>query len=150
MEREITVTLTTMCMICDGDRVLVQDRVKPDWSGLAFPGGHVEKGESFTDSVIREVREETGLMIEHPVLCGVQQWEHENGSRYITFFFKTSSFSGEIISSEEGKIFWIDRKDLSAQKTAREFSHILQIFERDDLSEFYLKEHQGMWERVFF
>lgn len=150
MAREISVTLTTMCMICDGDRVLVQDRTKPDWSGIAFPGGHVEKGESFTESVIREIREETGLTIEHPVLCGIQQWEHEDGARYITLFFRTDHFSGNIISSAEGKVFWLEKKNLFQHRTAREFDHILRIFESNDLSEFYLKEEQGEWKRDLY
>lgn len=43
------VKLMNMCMIVDADgRVLVQDRKKKDWDGLAFPGGKVEPGESLT------------------------------------------------------------------------------------------------------
>ncbi len=56
-----------MCMVYDdAGNVLVQDKVDKKWSGLTFPGGHIEKGESFVDSVIREVFEETGLTIEKP------------------------------------------------------------------------------------
>lgn len=55
MSREVQVELTNMCMVCDGDKVLVQNRVKPGWPGITFPGGHVEPGESVTASVIREV-----------------------------------------------------------------------------------------------
>lgn len=66
MSRTETVTLTNMCMIYDGDKVLVQQKVDDDYSGITFPGGHVEKGESFTDAVIREVFEETGLTISSP------------------------------------------------------------------------------------
>ena len=41
-----TVIFANMCMICDGlGNVLVQDRVDPKWSGITFPGGHVESGE---------------------------------------------------------------------------------------------------------
>ena len=48
--------LTNMCMIYDGaGRVVVQDKVGKSWGGITFPGGHVEKDESFVDSVIREV-----------------------------------------------------------------------------------------------
>ncbi len=63
--RAEVVTLTNMCMIYDDKgNVLVQDKVDETWGGLTFPGGHIEKGESFVDSVIREVYEETGLTIE--------------------------------------------------------------------------------------
>ena len=49
------VTFTNMCMIeNEKGEVLMQNRVL-SWKGFAFPGGHVEKGESFTDAVIREV-----------------------------------------------------------------------------------------------
>ena len=42
------VTLTNMCMVYDDNgNVLVQDKVDSDWGGLTFPGGHIEKGESF-------------------------------------------------------------------------------------------------------
>ena len=66
MSRTEPVTLTNMCMVYDGDKVLVQQKVDDDYTGITFPGGHVEKGESFTDAVIREVFEETGLTISAP------------------------------------------------------------------------------------
>ena len=62
MGRKETVELTNMCMVEDGKgNVLVQNRLGPNWSGIVYPGGHVEAGESITASVIREIREETGL-----------------------------------------------------------------------------------------
>ena len=73
--RTETVILTNMCMVYDdAGNVLVQDKVDKKWSGLTFPGGHIEKGESFVDSVIREVYEETGLTIEKPRICGTKDW----------------------------------------------------------------------------
>lgn len=66
--------LCNMCMVSDSlGRVLVQDRLpKPTnpWSGLTFPGGHVEPGETVVASVIREVREETGLTVSDLRSCG--------------------------------------------------------------------------------
>lgn len=55
--------LSNMCMVYKGDKILVIDRVKSDWPGLSFPGGHVEKGETLEESVIREMKEETGLTL---------------------------------------------------------------------------------------
>lgn len=76
--------LTNLCMITDAEnRILVQDRTDPSWPGICFPGGHVEPGESFVASVIREVQEETGLTIQDPILCGVKQFPREDGARYV-------------------------------------------------------------------
>ena len=43
MERTEKVEFTNMCMVYDGDEVVVIDRQKKDWPGITFPGGHVEK-----------------------------------------------------------------------------------------------------------
>lgn len=145
MGRSVPVRLTNMCMVYDGDKILVQDREDPDWGGLAFPGGHVESGESFVESTIREVYEETGLTIESPVLCGVKEWENPDGSRYVVFLFKTDRFSGELVSSEEGKVFWINREDLKRYKLADDFEELLGIFVQDDVSEFFYRIENGKW-----
>ena len=46
MNRRELVEFVNMCMIKNGDKVLVQDRVSSDWPGITFSGGHVERGES--------------------------------------------------------------------------------------------------------
>ena len=58
MAREEKCILTNMCMIYDKNRILVQDRKDPDWPGVTFPGGHIEPGESFVGSTIREIKED--------------------------------------------------------------------------------------------
>ena len=78
MSRVERTVLTNMCMVTDGSRVLVQQRSDPKWPGIVFPGGHVEPGESFVDSTVREVYEETGLNVSNLRLCGVRQWSLEN------------------------------------------------------------------------
>ena len=54
MAREEKCVLTNMCMVYDGNRILVQDRMNPNWPGITFPGGHIDPKESFVESVIRE------------------------------------------------------------------------------------------------
>ena len=148
MGRSEPVILTNLCMIYDHrGNILVQDRLDPDWPGLCFPGGHVEPGESFVESVIREVWEETGLTIENPVLCGTKQFQTDDDERYVVLFYKTDRFCGQLRSSDEGEVFWIPKTDLQNHALSVDFMEMLKIFESDTLSEFYYYQEQGDWKR---
>ena len=131
-----TVEFTNLCMVRDGDRVLVMDRKKEDWPGITFPGGHVEVGESFTEAVIREVKEETSLRIVSPQICGMKDWM-EDDIRYVVLFYKTEKFEGDLISSEEGEVWWKDLKELSNLDLSLDMEDMLRIFLEEDLSEFF-------------
>lgn len=135
------VELTNMCMISNGDLILVQNRVK-SWCGVAFPGGHIEKNESIVDSVIREIKEETGLLISNVRLCGIKQW-FKNDVRSICFLFKTSSFIGELSSNDEGENMWIKRSELSHYRLANNFEIMLKVFENDAINEHF---HEKMFD----
>lgn len=138
MSREILVELTNMCMVYEGSKVLVQRRsLEHGWPGVTFPGGHVEPGESVTQSVIREVREETGLTIEKPRLCGLKQFPEDDGTRYIVMLYKADQFSGELRSSDEGKVFWIKRRELDQYQLAVSFDQMIRVFEDDQIGEQY-------------
>ena len=146
MSRAEQVILTNLCMVYDGaGNILVQDRKDPSWPGLCFPGGHIEPGESFVESVIREVWEETGLTIENPKLCGTKQFQTKHGERYVVFFYKTDRFSGNLKSSDEGEVFWIPRTDLHKYTLCDDFPDMVRVFEEDDLSEFYYYTENGNW-----
>lgn len=129
------VELTVLCLLTDGDRVLLQNRVKNDWKGYALPGGHVECGESFVDAVIREMREETGLTVIAPKLAGVKQFPIEGG-RYLVLLFRATRYTGELRSSEEGQMAWIARDRLPRLQTVEDLSELLQVIESEDLTEF--------------
>ena len=144
MSRTERVELTTLCMVYRREELLLQNRVKTDWRGYCFPGGHVEPGESIMDSVVREMKEETGLTVKNPRLCGIKQFPIEGG-RYLVFFFKTDAFEGELISSEEGQMQWIHRKDLLKIHTVSDFTDMLQVFDRDDLTEFQYVVNGDDW-----
>lgn len=137
---------TNMCMVYDGaGNTLVQNRRNPNWPGITFPGGHVEHGESFSGSVIREVKEETGLDIQRPVLCGVKQFQTKEDARYVVLFYKTDRFSGMLRSSEEGDVFWIKRSELETYSLADDFEKMLEVFESSEISEFYYSKCNGAW-----
>ena len=150
MARMEEVELTNMCMVCDGKgNVLVQNK-KGDrtWHGWNFPGGHVEQGEFVTPSVVREIREETGLTIENPKLCGIKEFQKEqDGKRFIVFLYAASRFSGELRSSAEGDVFWYPLSELKRSKELADgFSEMLPVFTSDEISEVF---YTNNWDAVF-
>jgi ADP-ribose pyrophosphatase YjhB (NUDIX family) len=60
----------------DAGRLLVVLRANEPNPGLwSIPGGRVESGESPAEAAVREVGEETGLVVEAGPLLGVLHWE---------------------------------------------------------------------------
>ena len=153
MSRTEEVELTNMCMICDGNgNVLVQNKVgNPNWHGWNFPGGHVESGEFVTPSVVREIREETGLSIESPKLCGIKEFHRsKDGVRYIVFLYTTDKFSGELKSSSEGDIFWYPLEELiKSDKLIDGFAEMLSVFTDEGKSEVYYHRDKDELRTVF-
>lgn len=133
---------TNMIMIEDGEKVLVQER-RLYWKGIAFPGGHVEAGESFLESAVREVKEETGLTVWDLRLCGTVDWEDtKTRERYVVLLYKTSSFSGELLGeTEEGRVFWTKKNALAEMELCPNFEMYLRVFLEEDKTEFYGTHH---------
>ena len=145
MEKTQKCILTNICLVYKDNQILVLDRKKKDWPGLTFPGGHVEKDEDFVSSVIREVKEETGLKIRKPILCGIEEFKTEQEDRYLMFYYKTNNFSGKIKSSKEGEVFWINRNDLNKYKLSLDLKRILKVMESDELSEIIYYKKNDKW-----
>ena len=143
--------LTNMCMIEDSKRgkVLVQNRKKGNWTGIAFPGGHIEQGESIVESVIREIKEETNLDIDKVKLCGVKDWyNREDNKRYIVFLFKTQVFSGELLKDgEEGDVYWVDKESIYGLNLANGFDKMLDVMLNDSYNEYFISKtsEQKQW-----
>lgn len=142
--RKSEAELTNMVMIYDKTqkKVLIQKRVK-SWKGCAFPGGHVEPGESFYDSAVREIKEETGLTVENLEYCGMAHWITEQTGHYIVFLYRTSDYWGELVpETEEGRVFWCEIDRLSELTFSSGFERYLPFFwEKRPLEGF------GYWEQ---
>lgn len=144
--------ITNMVMVEDKttNKFLVQQRIK-SWKGISFPGGHVEPGESFVDSAIREIKEETGLDIKNLKSCGVIHWSHsKRKNRYIVFLYKTSDFSGTLLEeTEEGKVFWASIEEIQNMELSRNFEKYIPMFFNDS-SEFYCLWNEEEPDTVYY
>ena len=138
------VEFTNMCMIQDNDKVVVINRKANDWPGITFPGGHVENGESFTDAIIREIKEETNLNIYSPQLCGIKNWK-ENGIRYVVLLYKANHFDGVLKSSDEGEVWWEEIDKLPSLNLSLDMLDMIKVFENDNLSEFFYYKNNNKW-----
>ncbi|MFA7223105.1 MAG: NUDIX domain-containing protein [Bacilli bacterium] len=126
---ENKIILTNMCMVYDNNgNILVQDRVSKDWPGINFPGGHVEYNESLEESCIREMKEETGLELKNLEFVGVYEWNIiKDHIRHLAILYKSKDYSGELISSNEGKMLWIKPENLNKYKQSTDFDKILGL-----------------------
>ena len=112
--------------------VVVIDRLKK-YPGICFPGGHIEIGESFTACAIREIKEETGLDIKNPVLCGIVNWSKKDSpDRYVEYLFRATEFSGTLSEgTDEGRVFWAKKDELSKMNLSMNFDFYLPAFFSD-------------------
>ena len=127
------IILTNMCMLYKEDHsFLVIDRLKKDWPEINFPGGHVEANESVEESVIREMKEETGLNVHSLEFVTYYEWNMiEEGVRHLCLLFRSKDFDGTLESSSEGKVFFIKKDELSHHLLSIDFDKILELASKD-------------------
>lgn len=105
---------------------LLYRREQKDWS---FPKGHTEKGENPTETMIREIKEETGLLVvilrELPDL----QYTHPDGSNISTKMFLVSSVDDSTLKTEfeSDNIEWVPIDKVSSRLS---YSNLKEYFEK--------------------
>ena len=136
------VELTTMCCVmdCRKNCVLMIDR-KKSWRGMAFPGGHLEDGESVTDCVKREIYEETGLEIQELQYKGnAFFYNTETGEKHIIWNFLCEKYCGkEKKRCNEGDLYWIPLEELDTLKVAEGMELRIPLFLERGVFEFYVE-----------
>ena len=128
--------LTSLCYVKKGDQTLMLHRVKKEkdanrgkWIGI---GGHFEEGESPEDCVLREVREETGLVLTSYRFRGLvtflsDQWETE-----YMHLFTADGFQGEVGECDEGNLKWLTREEFQALPQWEGDRIFLELLEREE------------------
>jgi 8-oxo-dGTP diphosphatase len=110
-------------IVRDG-KILVVRRARPPAHGVyTLPGGVVEVGETLTEAVAREVREETGLAIEPVALAGFRETIARDGAERVERHFVILCFAarwqgGEPVLNEElSEAHWLDPGELATLPT---------------------------------
>ena len=108
--------LATLCYIKHNGCTLMVHRNKKandihegKWNGL---GGKFEPGETPEECIIREVYEESGLILYSPKLCGLLMFPNLKGNDWYVFVFTAIEFTGELIDSPEGALEWIPDENM--------------------------------------
>jgi len=109
--------IATLCYVKHDGKTLMIHRIKKKndmhqgkWNGL---GGKLEAGESPEECAIREINEECGLRVVHPLLKGVLTFPaFDDFEDWIVFVFLVKEFEGELTDSREGYLSWIPDAEL--------------------------------------
>lgn len=80
------------------------------WNGL---GGKLEPGETPEECAIREIFEESGLVVGELLYKGLLTFPgFANEEDWYAFVFVATEFDGQLIDSPEGDLAWVDDKEL--------------------------------------
>lgn len=104
---------TTLCYIEKGNKYLMLHRTKKEnddnhdkWIGI---GGKIEEGETPSECILREAKEETGLTLKSLTFRGIVYFRNDHYPDEDMYLFTASDFSGELKECDEGDLEWIDK-----------------------------------------
>ena len=142
--------IMNLCYVMDGDQVLLIEKKKGFAEGkINGPGGKMEKGETPENSVVREVEEETGLVISDPKFAGMLEFNNDESLHNLCFVFIADKFEGELKETEEARPFWIHKDEVPLDRMWEDdqywLHHVLngrKIHGRFHFKDWKLTEHR--------
>lgn len=127
--------LTTLCYMEQDDSYLMlhrvskkQDANKDKWIGV---GGKFEDKESPEECLLREVKEETGLILISYRLRGIVTFVSDRWVTEYMFLYTADQFEGELIPCKEGKLEWIRKEDVKKLNLWEGDKIFLKLLEED-------------------
>ncbi len=124
--------LAVSAAIVRAGQILVVRRARAPANGLfSLPGGVVEIGETLTEALIREVREETSLAVEPVGLAGFRETITRDGDERIERHFVILPFAarwlaGEVSLNEElSEARWLPPAELTGLPTTPGLAEIV-------------------------
>lgn len=100
-------------MIQKDNQVLVQNRLNPNWPGIVFPGGKLEKGESPEHALVREIQEELNTTIEVGEL--IETVEYDYPSFHLKMYcYLCQRVSGQLDLLEHSAAKWLTKATLDS------------------------------------
>ena len=128
--------LSTLCYIEKDEKYLMLHRTKKKndinkdkWLGI---GGKFEDGESPEECIIREVKEETGLILNTYKLRCVVTYVSTNWETEYMYVFTSNDFTGELIECNEGDLQWIEKDKVTELKTLEGYKIFVEKIKNND------------------
>lgn len=76
--------IVTLCFVKKGEQILMINRNKPPFMGMWNAlGGHVEQNEEPAACAIREIYEESGIIVNKVELYSVSTWNYDDDEIYV-------------------------------------------------------------------
>ena len=138
MNRNFEVELTTLCMIRNQkNEILVQERQKRIGLVGRFLADML-KNEGMETAMVRELLEETGLVLK-PQLVGVAEWLNDcSGARELATLFIAET-ADELPEETEQPLFWVTEKELREGPLAGSLAELFPVFFGE--KQFYFKNN---------
>ena len=135
--------MTTLCYIENNDWYLMLHRTKKKkdvnkdkWIGV---GGHAEGNETPQECLIREVKEETGLLLTSYKFRGLITFISDEYEAEMMCLFTADGYTGELITCDEGELEWVKKSDVPQLPTWEGDAQFLKLLLEDEKRFFAMK-----------